>query len=77
MTADHEHSRISEFFAAGVRDFIRKPIHPLLLASKVLSFIKAYETEKALFEANEVYQRITHEKEQEEATWLTMCTITY
>ena len=66
MTADNEHSRVSEFFAAGVRDFIRKPIHPLLLASKVLSFIQAYETEKALFEANEVYQRITHEKEQEE-----------
>ncbi|WP_417503957.1 ATP-binding SpoIIE family protein phosphatase [Marinomonas gallaica] len=67
MTGDYEQNRVSEFFDLGVRDFINKPVHPILLASRVSSFIRSYATEKALFEANEMYQRIAHEKEQEEA----------
>lgn len=66
MTGDYEQNRVSEFFDLGVRDFIRKPVHPILLASRVRSFIRNYATERALFEANEMYQRIAHEKEQEE-----------
>lgn len=66
MTGDQDHALISELFAAGVRDFIRKPIHPLLLTSKVKSYLQSFEIERALYEANEVYQRIAHEKEQEE-----------
>ena len=66
MTADYDLDRVSEFFDLGVRDFINKPIHPVLLASRVGSFIRNYVTEKALFEANEMYQKIAHEKEQEE-----------
>ncbi|MCO4786999.1 MAG: response regulator, partial [Marinomonas atlantica] len=66
MTGDYEQNRVSEFFELGVRDFINKPVHPILLASRVRSFIKSYETEKALFDANEMYQKIAHEKEQEE-----------
>ena len=66
MTADYEQNKVSEFFDLGVRDFINKPVHPILLASRVRSFIRNYATERALFEANEMYQRIAHEKEQEE-----------
>lgn len=66
MTGDYEQNRVAEFFDLGVRDFINKPVHPILLASRVRSFIRNYATERALFDANEMYQRIAHEKEQEE-----------
>lgn len=66
MTGDYEQNRVAEFFDLGVRDFINKPVHPILLASRVRSFIRNSITERALFDANEMYQRIAHEKEQEE-----------
>lgn len=66
MTGDYEQNRVAEFFDLGVRDFINKPVHPILLASRVRSFIRNYETERALFDANDIYQRIAHEKEEEE-----------
>lgn len=66
MTGDFEQSRVAEFFDLGVRDFVSKPVHPILLASRVRGFINNYANEKALYEANMVYQRIADEKEQEE-----------
>lgn len=66
MTGDFEQNRVAEFFDLGVRDFINKPVHPILLASRVRGFIRNSATERALFDANDMYQRIAHEKEQEE-----------
>ncbi|CUB04367.1 fused response regulator/phosphatase [Marinomonas fungiae] len=66
MTGDYEQNRVAEFFDLGVRDFINKSVHPILLASRVRNFIRNSITERALFDANEMYQRIAHEKEQEE-----------
>lgn len=67
ITGDQEESRISEFFDLGVKDFINKPVHPLLMASRVQSFINSFEMEQALLESNAKHQKIALEKEQEEA----------
>ncbi|RDL43451.1 hypothetical protein DN730_14025 [Marinomonas piezotolerans] len=66
MTADTDYSEVGRFFKSGAKDFINKPINPVLLMAKVLSFLQNAEDKKALLKANETYQRITVEKAQEE-----------
>uniref|UniRef100_A6W0H3 Response regulator receiver protein n=1 Tax=Marinomonas sp. (strain MWYL1) TaxID=400668 RepID=A6W0H3_MARMS len=67
ITAEYDSSHMARLFDAGVKDFIQKPILPLLLSNKVQSFLDWSEVELALFRANENYLSIMQEKEQEEA----------
>ncbi|UTV98551.1 SpoIIE family protein phosphatase [Marinomonas rhizomae] len=67
MTAEYDSDHMARLFEAGVKDFIHKPIQPLLLSNKVQSFLDWSEVEQALFRANANYLSIMQEKEQEEA----------
>ena len=67
ITAEYDSAHMARLFDAGVKDFIQKPILPLLLSNKVQSFLDWSEVELALFRANENYLSIMQEKEQEEA----------
>jgi DNA-binding response OmpR family regulator len=66
ITAEYDTAHMAQLFDAGVKDFIQKPILPLLLSNKVQSFLDWSEVEQALFRANENYLSIMQEKEQEE-----------
>ncbi|WP_421854864.1 SpoIIE family protein phosphatase [Marinomonas sp.] len=67
ITAEYDSAHMARLFDAGVKDFIQKPIMPLLLSNKVQSFLDWSEVEQALFRANENYLNVMQEKEQEEA----------
>ncbi len=66
MTADQDYSQVANFFKAGVKDFITKPINPSLLVAKVFSFLRNADDKRALLAAKETYQKISDEKAQEE-----------